>query len=60
VLLTVFDAALSGWSAKCSPGPSATATTIECAPGQGNLTPGCNPTGAVGGFLTPEQLNKGL
>jgi len=59
-LLTVFDASLSGWSAKCSPGSSATATTLECRPGHGNLTPGCNPTGATGGFMSPEQLQQGL
>jgi hypothetical protein len=60
LLLNVFDASMAGWSAKCAPGPSATATTLECRPGHGNLTPGCNPQGAVGGFLSPEQLQRGL
>jgi hypothetical protein len=58
-LMNVFDAAVAGWSAKCASGPSATFTTLECRPGHGNLTPGCNPTGAAGGFLTPEQMQQG-
>lgn len=54
ILLDIFDAAATGWAARCAGGASPDQTQIFCARGSGGHLNGP----ADNGFLTPEQLQQ--